>query len=212
METAHFLGTQATRLGLGTLELVAIHRQALSTLESAGGPPLEQVAMAKLASDFFTAMLLPVEATHPTALETGSHLERLNAELARITRELEDSTRDLEQGIVERKTAEKELRTSEGLSAKLLEEAQQLDFGVQELTHKIIGANEEERRLLSRLLKDEISQALLGIHMRLLVLRGEVTTYSENVSKEVDLTQQVVQKVVATINRVLRDFETPHEN
>ncbi len=212
MKSAQLLGAQATTLGLETLDLAAIHRQALATLEPAGGTPLELATMTKVATDFFTATLLPIEATHPTALETDSNLERLNAELTRITREMEDSTRELEQGIVERKSAEEALRTSEETSAKLLEESQQLYSRVQDLAHKILGANEEQRRSLSHLLQDEIAQALLGIHVRLLVLRGEVTAHSENVRKEVDLTQQLVQKVVGTIKRILRDFETRHEN
>lgn len=212
MKTAQLLGTKAVSLGLETLDLAAIHGRALATLEPASGTSPERAVMTKLATDFFTATLLPIESTHPRALKTDSNLERLKEELARITRELEDSTKDLEQEIVDRKSAEKALRTSEELSAKLLEESQQLYSRVQEMAHKVLSANEEERRSFSRLLQDEIAQALLGIHMRLLVLRGEVTAYSENVRKEVDLTQQLVQKVVGTIKRILRDFKTRHES
>jgi signal transduction histidine kinase len=87
-----------------------------------------------------------------------------------------------------------------------------LYFGVQKLAHKTIGANEEERQRLSLILQDEIAQALLGIHMRLLVLRREVTANSENIRKEVELTQQLVLKVVSMIDGILRDFETSDEN
>jgi signal transduction histidine kinase len=212
MDTAHLLGTQAVGLKLETLDLAAIHHRALSILESSGGTPLELAAMTRLATEFFAATLLPIEATHPTALEASSSLERLNAELARITQKLEGSTRDLERGIVERKTAENALRMSGERSAKLLDESQQLYSNVQELARKTLGANEEERRSLSRLLQDEIAQSLLGIHVRLLVLRGEVTATSESVRKEVDLTQRLVRKTESTINRILRDFEIPHES
>jgi signal transduction histidine kinase len=212
MKTAQLLGTKAVSLGLETLELAAIHRQALATLEPASGTSLERAAMTKVTTDFFTATLLPIESTHLTALEAGSDLERLDAELARITRDLEDSNRELKRGIVERKSAEEALRTSGGLSANLMEESQQLYSRVQDMAHKILGANEEERRSLSRLLQDEITQALLGVHVRLLVLRGEVTAHSEKIRKEVDLTQQLVQKVVGTIKGILHDFKTPDEN
>lgn len=212
MDAAHQLGTQALGLGLETLDLAAVHHQALATLESAGGTPLELAAMTARATDFFAATLLPIEATHPTAVEASSNLDRLNAELGRITREMESTTRELERGISERETAEEALRTSRELSARLLEESQQLYSSVQELARKTLGANEEERRSLSRLLQDEIAQTLLGIHVRLLVLRGEVKANSERVRKEVDMTQRLVRKTVSTINLILRDFEIPHES
>ena len=212
MEAAPLLGTQALRLGMDTLDLAAIHQQALSILEPAGGTPLEFAATTKLAEDFFGAALLPIEATHRTAIEGRSNLERLSTELAQINRELDDSARDLERGIVERKTAEKALTTSGERSAKLLDESQRLFSNVEELARRILGANEEERRTLSLRLQDEIAQTLLGIHLRLLTLRSEVTANSENLNNEIDVTHRLVRNTVSMIDGVLSDLGIAYES
>jgi hypothetical protein len=197
--------------GLETLDLAAIHHRALSILESAGGTPRELAARTKVAGDFFAAALLPIEATHQTALEAGSSLKRLNTELAQIASELIDSNRELEQTTMQRRMAEQALTTNEKQSFILLEEARRSCLSTREMVRKMLGANEEGRKALSLQLQGGIAQELLGIHIRLLALQGEVSAKSEDLKKEIDFTQRLVQKSVNVIKRILRDLDHPHE-
>lgn len=211
MEAAPLLGMQALSLGIDTLELAAIHDQALSTLKSDGTPP-EFSGRTKLAEAFFASALLPIEASHRTGAVGRSHLEQLSADLATITRDLDDATRDLEREIAARKSAEQALLTSEERSAKLRTESQKLYSRVQELAHKAMGANEGERRALSLLLQNQVAQALLGIHLRLLAMRGRVTANSKSLGKDVEVTRRLIRKTVKEINRIIREFGIAHES
>jgi signal transduction histidine kinase len=122
---------------------------------------------------------------------------------------LDHSTKRLEQGTVARKTAEQALINSEELSAKLLEESRQLFSGAQEVARAVLSANEEERRALSLRLQDEVGQALLGIHVRLLALESEVTAISESLGRKVELTQGLIRKTVNAIKGILRELTSP---
>ena len=176
---AQGLGNQAVAMGLETLDLARMHETALTELLVTQDDAAVQNTLTARAAEFFTEALAPLEATHAPALAAGTALAELNANLVRNTTDLAESRRALEEGVSQRHEAERGLQTSEVESARLLEEAQQLQQHLQDLARRILTSQEEERRKMSLTLQDEIAQTLLGIQVRLLALQGEVSVHGE---------------------------------
>ena len=68
----------------------------------------------------------------------------------------------------------------------------------------IMVAHEAERQRLSRYLQDDVSQYLLGMHVRLLVLEKEVSDCYASVSKEIAITERLVAQSMKIIRRLDR--------
>ena len=111
------------------------------------------------------------------------------------------SERSLKQGIAQRKTAEEALKKSGEHYSTLLEESLALQEHLRHLTHQILLAQEAERRKLSRDLRDQIAQTLLGINVRLLALRRAAKGNRATLKKEIANTQRLVQESVQSINQ-----------
>jgi signal transduction histidine kinase len=116
-------------------------------------------------------------------------------------RYLAASNRSLKQGIAQRKTAEAALKKSRKHYKALLEESLTLQEHLRHLTHQILSAQEAERKKISRELRDETAQTLLGINVRLLTLKKAVRGNKANLKKEIANTQRLVQQSVQSINQ-----------
>ena len=68
-------------------------------------------------------------------------------------------------------------------------------------------AQEAERKRLSRELRDEIAQTLLGINVRLLTLKRAATGNRATLKKEIANTQRLVQKSVQSINQFASELD-----
>lgn len=194
MRSAMSLGRQAASLGLETLDLARIHDFALGMLALPGCTNGAREDLTRHGIGFFTEAIIPIEETHRVALD------------------LADSNRELKKELQRCKAAEKDLKTSGAESARLLEESRHLQEYLQKMAHQILSAQEDERKKMSLTLQDEIAQTLLGIHIRLLALKNEVTNGRTDFEKEIATTQRLVEKSVRTINRLAREFGPPHEN
>ncbi|HTD65156.1 MAG TPA: histidine kinase [Candidatus Limnocylindria bacterium] len=208
---AHRLGEQAVTLGLETLDLARIHKSALTVLVLPGNSPAAKDRMVKCAEMFFTEAITPIEKTHRAGIKSAARLDRQNKTLNRRNAQLAAAKRHLKQGIVRRKAAEEALKTSEQHYAKLLEESHQLQKHLQKLTHRILSAQENERRKISHDLHDEIAQTLLGINVRLLALKKGAAARPEGLAKEIANAQRLVEKSVKSIDRFAREFRVQHE-
>jgi signal transduction histidine kinase len=87
---------------------------------------------------------------------------------------------------------------------KCLQESLQLQKRLRLLTHRVLAAQESERKVISRELHDEIAQTLLGINVRLLSLKLEARTNSKGLKREISNTQKLVSSSVRTVHRVVR--------
>ena len=208
---AHALGTEAVNLGLETLDLAKVHHQALAILILPDCSPVTRDEMSVRAEVFFTEAIVPIEKTHRHALEAGADLQLLHERMGQRTLDLADSKRELRQGINERMTAEAALEDSERISHQLLRESRLLEQQLKDLTRQTMAANEIEKKKMSLQLHDEIGQTLLGIHMRLLTLKSQVTARHLGVIQEIATTQKVVEAAVKTINQLAHEFGIPHE-
>jgi signal transduction histidine kinase len=199
---ARRLGHESVRRGLETLELARMHEGALTRLELAGG----RSGPLKRAEVFFTEALTPIVETHQAARQSKIDLNRLNLLLGRRTQELAATNRLLKRGIVRRKSVETALKVSGVHYSRLLRESLQLQEGLRELTHKVLAAQEHERKKISHELQDEIAQTLLGINVRLLSLKKEARTNTVGLKNEIASTQRLVAKSAKSVRRVAREF------
>jgi signal transduction histidine kinase len=204
---ARRLGHQAVALGLETLDLARIHEVAYTSQRIS---PRRQ-GMIKRAEMFFAEAITPIEKTHRTVLQANARLSQLNKKLSRRTVDLAASSRFLKRGIVRRKAGERALKESAGHYRRLLKESRCLQKRLRHLTHRILSAQEEQRTKISRELRDEFAQTLLGINVRLLTLKQEAAANTAGLKKEIASTQQLVGKSVKTLSRFAREFGKQHD-
>lgn len=208
LHLARGLGRQAVVLGLETLEVTRIHEDALAALAAStrGNGAIRR------AETFFNEVITPIEKTHRAARKATVRLTRLSQTLGRRMVSLAVANRLLKQGVVERKAVEKALQKSGGHNSKLLKKSHHLEGHLRLLTHQILSAQEDKRKMISRELHDEIAQTLLGINIRLLTLKNEAASNVDCLKTEIASTQRLVQKSVKTLNRFAREFSIHHES
>ncbi len=207
LRPAHGLGQQAASLGLETLDVAKIHDEALANVEASSN----RDGIIKRAEIFFTEAITPIEKTHQAALKINARLNQLNKTLDKRTVDLAAVNRSLKQGITMRRTAEKAAKSRGGRSRKLLDGSRRLQKHLQSLTHRILAAQEDKRKTISRNLQDEIVQTLLGINVRLLSLKQDATVNAQELQKEIASTRRLVDKSMKSIKRFVREFGKDHE-
>jgi signal transduction histidine kinase len=196
------LGRQAAALNLETLDMARIHDRALAALEVSSS----RDGLIKRAEIFFAEAITPIEKTHHAALKANIHLSQLRKTLGRRTVDLAASNRSLKQDIIQRKIVERSLKKSWEHSKKLLKESRDLQQHLQRLAHRILSAQEDKRKKISRDLHDEIAQTLLGINVRLLALKRGAAISAGGLKKEIASTRRLVDKSVKSIKRFAREF------
>jgi signal transduction histidine kinase len=197
------LGRRAVVLGLETLDLARIHEQAVTALELSG----RKDGFIERAKIFFTEAITPIEETHLAARKSKTHLHQLTEMLDRRTLELAASNARLRRGIVRRKTVEAALKRSGERYTRLLKDSLHLQEGLRQLTHRVLAAQENERKNISNELQDEIAQTLLGINVRLLSLKREARSNTQGLKNEIASTQQLVAKSAQSVRRAARKFQ-----
>jgi two-component system sensor histidine kinase DegS len=120
--------------------------------------------------------------------------------------------------IEEKKRAARENKVTEEGSVKdrkchdkCLEESLELQKCLRQLTHRVLAAQEDERKKLSHELQDEIAQILLGINVRLLSLKQGARNNTKGLKKEIASAQRLVVKSAKSVRRFARelDFHRP---
>ena len=202
LQPALRLGRRAVALGLETLELARIHERALVTLQLSNS----KNGFIKRAELFFADAITPIVETHRAARQGKMDLNRLNQTLGRRTAELAVTNRQLQRGILRRKTVEAALKQSGIHYTKLLKDSLQLQEGLRQLTHRVLVAQEDERKKMSCELQDEIAQTLLGINVRLLTLKQEARSNTKGLKHEIASTRRLVAKSAQSVRRVAREF------
>lgn len=206
------IGRRLSELRLETLDLARIHEQALVSLGVAGCPGRERERKLKRAEAFFSQAISPLVEIHPAARRIKRELVRLGEKLNRRTQELATANTRLESGLRVRRNMEASVKGSAQRYARLLKESLeslQSQAGLRRLTHRLMAGQESDRREITARLQDEIAQTLLGIHVRLLVLRKEAWTSSRGLKNEIASTQRLVSKSARSLSRVARTIRNP---
>ena len=183
------LGRRAVTLGLETLELARIHEQAFATLKLSN----IKNGFTKLAGIFFIKANIPIEETH-RAGNGNVHLKRLKETLNQRTEELAVSNRQLQRSVVRHKVMKDAAEKNGKGHNRCLEESLELQKHLRQLTHRVLAAQEDERKRISRELQDEIVQTLVGINVRLLSLKQEARLNTKDLKNEIASTQRLVIK------------------
>lgn len=200
------LGRRAVALGLETLDLALIHEQCVLGQMKTIGAPAARARMIQRARKFFAEAIVAMEETHRSALEANAHLSLLNQGLSQRTTDLATSNRQLKKEIVRRQTVEETLRKSELHSRRLLEHSRHLQDQLRHLSRRILLAQEEERKRISRELHDVIAQMLTGINLRLDTLKRDAAANTKGLSQKISRTQRMVEKSVDRVHRFAREL------
>jgi signal transduction histidine kinase len=202
LQPALQLGSQAVTLGLETLGLARIHEQALATLGLAN----LKNAFTRLAGKFFNEANRLIEETHRAARQSQAHVGRLTRTLGRRTEELATSNRQVRRAVVQRKVMTEAFAKSGQDYNQSLAESLGLQKRLQQLTHRVLAAQEDERQKISRELQNEIAQTLLGINVRLLSLKQETRGSTNGLQSQIASTQRLVADSARAVRRFAREL------
>ena len=206
LQAAEGLGRRAMALGLETLDLARIHEQALITLVLPSYARGIREAMVRRAGVFFAKAITPFERMHRAAHLTNLHLTHVNDALRQRTVDLVLSNHRLKTEIERRRVAEGSLRQSEQHYGQLLEQSRQMQQQLRFLSRRLLLAQEEERKRISRELHDVIAQTLTGINVRLAALKTEAASSNRGLERSIARTQRLVEHSVKMVHRFAREL------
>lgn len=206
LQPAVRLGRQALALGLETLDLAAMHEQALMGRGLPGGAATVRNRLVQRAAEFFARAILPLEETHRSAQEANARLRRVNQALQQRGVELAASNRELRKEIVRRQRFEERLRQSEERSRHLLKRSRDFQEQLRHLSRQVLLAQEEERRKISRELQDVIAQVLTGINVQLAALKTEAKVNTRGLNQKISRTQRRLERSVSILHRFAREL------
>ncbi len=159
-------------------------------------------------SSFRAAIALSLEGTRKWCrVAFGDITIRKQAQEAqRRVEVLATANRDLNQEITRRQTVENALRITEQHQAELLKHSRLMQLQLRQLAHRILHAQEEERKRISRELHDEIAQSLVGINTHLAALTRETTSNPGGLRRKIERTQRLVEESVEIVHRFAREL------
>jgi PAS domain S-box-containing protein len=114
--------------------------------------------------------------------------------------------RELTLEIVRRQVVEEALKRSKQNQSQLLKESQHMQEQLRHLTHRVLHAQEEERRRISRELHDEITQTLVGINVHLESLAQQTMVNPLRLKQRIARTQRLVEKSVGIVHQFAREL------
>jgi PAS domain S-box-containing protein len=125
---------------------------------------------------------------------------------SKLAVEMSQRNAKLKQEIVHRQRVEEDLRANRLEQSRLLRQSRSQQKQLRDLSHRMLDAQEEERKRISRELHDVITQTLVGINVHLAVLSQGATALPKSLQKQIDYTQSLVLKAVQIVHRFARDL------
>lgn len=107
--------------------------------------------------------------------------------------------------ITERKEAELALRESRQHYIRLFEEAKAMQENLRRLSNKVLTAQEEERKHISRELHDEIAQTLTAANVSIALLRKHAESDPE-FARKVESAQRLLEQSMDMVHRFAREL------
>lgn len=116
------------------------------------------------------------------------------------------TNRELQREIVRREAVEQALKRSEKKQSLLLKRSLEMQKQLRRLSHKVLYAQEEERKRISRELHDEITQTLVSISIHMENLNREAKIDVHDLKTKIARTQRLVEKSVDIVHRFAREL------
>ena len=116
------------------------------------------------------------------------------------------TNRELQREIIRRQAVEDALTASEQHQTQLLEQSRAMQDQLRHLSHRILQAQEEERKRISRELHDEITQTLVGINVHLETLVRDAQGHPDGFKQKIARTQRLVEKSVHIVHQFAREL------
>ena len=117
----------------------------------------------------------------------------------------------LRRGIVQSKVTELAFNKNDTQQSKCLGESLQKQKRQRQLTHRVLAAQEDDRKKISHELQDEVAQTLLGINARLLALKRNARSSLKDLKKEIASTRRLVVKSARSVRRFARELDHPQD-
>lgn len=130
----------------------------------------------------------------PAELSLGTWRTREGAFITGIVRD-----------ISERKLAENALRESREHYIRLFEEARMMEENLRQLSNKVLTAQEEERKHISRELHDEIGQTLTAANVSVALLRKHAQA-DPDFAQKVETAQRLLEQSMEMVHQFAREL------
>jgi signal transduction histidine kinase len=114
-----------------------------------------------------------------------------------------------ERAIARRKVLERALIRSDRRNRRLLKEAIHMQEHLRHLSRRLLSAQEEERKVISRELHDEVGQILTGVTVRLAALKREAAAGTRGLENRLAGTQRLLEKTMKIVHRCARELRPP---
>ena len=204
---ARRLGQQAAAMGASALDLARMHDQALANI----GQSTTGDRAVKWTDEFFCQALRPLNQANRSADKEAASLKRLKKTLRTRTIQLARSQRIRKQGVIDRNAIKDVLRRKDKHYAELLGKSRDLQRSLQNLTRRMLSAQEDERARISRKLRDDVAQEMLGIQVRLAHFKNETARNTLNLKRDLGVTQRLVEKSAKTLERFAGRLSSENE-
>ncbi|HNQ90583.1 MAG TPA: histidine kinase [Verrucomicrobiota bacterium] len=200
------LGRRALALGLGTLDLARMHGRAMGAVAAARDSGSARDGLFKRVQAFFVAAIGPIEQIHDVAMESSVRLQPVSQALRQRTEALASANAQLQEEIQRRQAAEASLRKSRLHYRLLLDRSRLMQEQLRQLSRRILLAQEEERKEISRELHDDIAQTLSAINVHLETLSREAAVSNQGLRQKIKRTQRLVTRSVDIVHRFARQL------
>jgi len=112
----------------------------------------------------------------------------------------------LRREIIRRQAVEASLKQSQQQQSRLLAQSRQAQAQARFLSRKVLRAQEEERKRISRELHDVIAQTLTTINVRLAALKKDASLNVHGIDRSIARTQRMVEKSVNVVHAFAREL------
>jgi signal transduction histidine kinase len=122
---------------------------------------------------------------------------------------LEMANQELRREIAQRQRAEADLMRIRERQAALLVEANRMQQQLRHLSRRILHAQEEERKRISRELHDQVTQTLVGVHVQLSALMRVAGVTPEEQGRRILRAQRLLEESVDLVHGFARELRPP---
>jgi signal transduction histidine kinase len=200
LQQAYELGRAAMNAGCGIADMTRLHHQALGS----GAMAAKKAAISHIEA-FLLEVLAPFEAAYRGFAGARERLQQINAVLAERNEELALANLHLEEEIRVRLRAEDALRENKDHYFKLFQQAHAMERDLRELSAKVLSAQEDERKRISRELHDEVGQALIAVNVAIAMLKKRARS-DKAFERRVAKAEQLLAQSMETVHSFAREL------